>query len=444
MSPKNIFLSLFIFPFLLPCVFGHVGLGRKLILATKEIATENTGETYVVVFDAGSTGTRVHVFRFDENIDLLQIDGQLEIYAKVTPGLSSYADNPQQAANSIVPLLKKAVKAVPKNFRSHTPVELGVRRLFNSSSLLYEKEWVNVITGTQEGTYMWVTMNYFLGNLGNQYSKTVGVIDLGGASVQMAYGVSAQAAKNAPNTGEQYITKHHFKGNNYYLYVHSYLRYGKDAARAEIMKYTNDSVNYCLISGYNGIYKYNGAVYHARSSSSGSNYKKCKQNVLEALNVNAKCEVKNCTFNGVWNGGGGAGQDKLYLASAFYYLASDCNLIDNNAESGEITPADIKRAAITACSLSSMEEARKKYPKAWTSNLPYLCMDLVYQYTLLKKGFGLNRDKEVTVISKVKYGDFYAKAEWPLGSAIETVSARPSTKPEAKSVYNFWSHAYAQ
>lgn len=67
-------------------------------------------------------------------------------------------------------------------------------------------------------------------------------------------------------------------------------------------------------------------MYNAISPSSGSDYEKCRENVLEALNLNAKCEVKNCTFNGVWNGGGGAGQDKLYLTSAFYYTAADVSL----------------------------------------------------------------------------------------------------------------------
>ncbi|KAJ4787000.1 Ectonucleoside triphosphate diphosphohydrolase 5 [Rhynchospora pubera] len=384
MLSKPFSVSFFLSIFVLPCVFGHVELGRKVNLSARETESEKSSETYVVIFDAGSSGTRVHLFRFDENIDLLQIDGQLEIYAKVSPGLSTYAEIPQEAASSIVPLLEKAVNAIPENLRSQTPVKLGV------------------------------AMNYLLGHLGEEYSQTVGIIDLGGASVQMAYAISAQAAENAPRTGEQYITEHHLKGTNYYLYVHSYLSYGQDAARAEILKSTNDSVNYCILSGYN------------------------------ALNVNAKCEVKNCTFNGVWNGGGGAGQDKLYLASAFFYVASDDNIIDRNAQSGELTPAEFKRAAISACALSSLEEAHAKYPNAWSSNLPYLCMDLVYQYTLLTTGFGLSDEKEVTVIDKVKYGDFYVEAKWPLGNAIETASASPSTKLEVKNMYQFWSHAYTQ
>ncbi|KAF3327295.1 apyrase 3 [Carex littledalei] len=461
MLTKPFFPRLFLVLLLvLPCLFGNGALGRKMTLVTREVRIQNSGEIYVVIFDAGSSGTRVHVFRFDENINILPINGELDVQAKVTPGLSSYSDNPKEAASSIAPLLEKAVNTVPVKLRLQTPVKLGataglrligeeksekilhaVQILFSNSSLWYEKDWVVVISGTEEGTYMWVTMNYLLGHLGNEYSKTVGVVDLGGASVQMAYAISAETASNAPTTGEEYISKHHLRGTNYNLYVHSYLRYGQDAARAEILKSTNDSVNYCILSGYNGKYKYNGALYNARSSSSGSNYDKCRENVLEALNLNANCEVQNCTFNGVWNGGGGAGQDKLYLATAFYYRAADFNIINSKAGSGEATPADFKRAAAVTCALKSQEEASTKYPNVWTSNLPFVCMDLVYQYTLLTSGFGLDDEKSVTLIDKVKYGDFYPEASWPLGSAIQTVSTMSSTKQEAKNMFRFWSHA---
>lgn len=71
-----------------------------------------TGEKYAVVIDAGSTGSRVHIFKF------LVVGGALELqfdkFEQLKPGLSSFADNPPAAAESLKPLLDLALQTVPQ------------------------------------------------------------------------------------------------------------------------------------------------------------------------------------------------------------------------------------------------------------------------------------------------------------------------------------------
>lgn len=52
-----------------------------------------------------------------------------------------------------------------------------------------------------------------------------------------------------------------------------------------------------------------------------------------------------------------------------------------------VRPADFEDAAKQACQ-TELENAKSTFPRVDEGNLPYLCMDLIYQYTLLVDGFG--------------------------------------------------------
>ncbi|KAK4740468.1 hypothetical protein SAY87_032349 [Trapa incisa] len=418
---------------------------QEYAISGRKASLNGGAKTYAVIFDAGSSGSRVHVFCFDKYMNLVTIGRELELFVQIKPGLSAYAQNPQEAANSLQILLDKAESVVPRDLLSKTPVRVGataglralgveasdrileaVRELLKDRSRLKsEPEGVTVLDGTREGAYQWVTINYLLGKLGRKYSDTVGVVDLGGGSVQMAYAISEENAMKAPRISDgqdTYVKDMYLRGRNYHLYVHSYLHYGLLAARAEILR-TSGSENPCISVGYEGYYKYGGTDYPVSPSPSGSSMHECKRVASKALKVNeTACTHMKCTFGGVWNGGGGDGQKNLFVASFFFDRAAEAGFIDPNKPVAEVRPSEFEEAAKRACH-TKLGDAKSVYPGVEEGNLPYLCMDLVYQYTLLVDGFGIDPWQKITLVKKVKYQNSFVEAAWPLGSAIEAISA---------------------
>ncbi|KAJ1389319.1 Nucleoside phosphatase GDA1/CD39 [Sesbania bispinosa] len=495
--------------YLMPSTSSNESIEDYALTHRKMSPDRKSSDSFAVIFDAGSSGSRVHVFRFDYNLDLVHIGKDLELFVQIKPGLSAYAQNPRQAAESLITLLDKAESVVPREFRPMTPVRVGataglralegdasdrilqaVRDLLKErSTLKYEPDAVTVLDGTQEGAFQWdingdnvgrrtsaiaivrecmwfkgclqewseiptndgglrtwtTTMirNHQLGwwlevisgtmtgvnnngCLRKDYSETVGVVDLGGGSVQMAYAISETGAAKAPKVPDRedpYVKEMFLRGRKYYLYVHSYLRYGLLAARAEILKVSDDSGNPCILAGFNGSYNYGGKSFKASSSPASSSLKDCKSIAQKALKVNeSTCTHMKCTFGGIWNGGGGDGQKNLFVASFFFDRAAEAGFADPNLPVVKVRPVDFEDAAKKACQ-TKLEDAKSTYQRVEEGNLPYLCMDLVYQYTLLVVGFGLDPLQHITLVKKVQYHDALVEAAWPLGSAIEAVSS---------------------
>jgi hypothetical protein len=144
---------------------------------------------YALMIDAGSTGSRMHVYTFSnclaDDVSASEAQNALptlkdELFYPITPGLSSYKGNPKGAAKSLEPLLEKALEAVPKSERSCTPIAVkataGLRLLGKkeSADILNEverwltQEWpfhvvedgVVIMDGKDEGVYAWITINY--------------------------------------------------------------------------------------------------------------------------------------------------------------------------------------------------------------------------------------------------------------------------------------------
>jgi len=88
------------------------------------------------MIDAGSTGSRIHVYRF--NYCNLSPTLEDEIFKEIKPGLSAYPDDPKMAADSLEPLLKLAMDEIPKELQDCTPIAVkataGLRLLGEEKS----------------------------------------------------------------------------------------------------------------------------------------------------------------------------------------------------------------------------------------------------------------------------------------------------------------------
>eukprot|EP00899_Mesostigma_viride_P008765 jgi/Mesvir1/17890/Mv12961-RA.2 len=376
---------------------------------------------YAVIFDAGSTGSRVHVYCFDANTHLheMLVDGrpELELFKQVKPGLSSFADNLEGVRGHLTPLLEAAVAIVPHTHHKSTPIALkataglrllrpeqaeglleAVRTLFAEYPFHLKPDAVSILDGTDEGAFGWVSVNYLLGRLSSgELAKTVGLMDLGGGSVQIVHAIPDEAAQLAPDTGGAAVLRLHVLGQPYNVYVHSYLGYGLMAARAALLEgqAADESGSPCMPRGYNGSYVYASKEIPAHPSRRGSSFSGCSAVARAVVRAEAECLRKQvdelariCAFNGVWSPGGVTGTAEFYLASYFYERAQQTGVMqDPQLPLSAAKVADYAEAGEAACG-KGLDDINRSFPLLDAKERPFLCLDLTYLHTLLSNGFG--------------------------------------------------------
>jgi len=62
---------------------------------------------------AFAAGSRVHIYSFTKSKGQMDLDE--DTFEQLRPGLSAYADSPEKAAQSLQPLMKKALDTVPNH-----------------------------------------------------------------------------------------------------------------------------------------------------------------------------------------------------------------------------------------------------------------------------------------------------------------------------------------
>ncbi|KAJ2615653.1 Guanosine-diphosphatase [Coemansia sp. RSA 1804] len=414
---------------------------------------------YVLMVDAGSTGSRIHVYKF--NYCKSQPELEDEIFEQRKPGLSSFDDNADGAAHSLDDLLEVAMRGVPESLRACTPIAVkataGLRMLGaeKSQRILSAVEThlrtdypfrlipgspVEIMDGKDEGIYAWITVNYLLGSLGDSAHNTAATFDLGGGSTQIVFEPRYEAwDPSNPGAPQMAPGEHRYNvaygGQNYTLYQHSYLGYGLMQARMKIKTLIAEeaansgrfSVEHpCFPPGFreevsiaNGKTQVtikgtpkDAIAAAAAAASGGSNEDACHKTILKIFAKDAHCPLKPCSFNGVYQ----PALDKTFASNPFYIFSYFYDRTFPLGVRDEFKLADVKALTDKVCKHDVSLFASKEQQHEIAAENHY-CLDLSFQYALLSDGVGMPDSRVVRSASKIKD----AETGWCLGASLSVL-----------------------
>ncbi|KAE8441278.1 hypothetical protein EG329_005544 [Mollisiaceae sp. DMI_Dod_QoI] len=306
-----------------------------------------------VILDAGSSGTRVHVYRWlnaararqdaksDDLLSLPKLQTKSHYTKKIKPGVSTFGDHPGDVGpEHLQELLDHALNIVPEIQVKDTPIFLmataGVRLLepVQQKALLSEicsyaqkhTEFslpdcdlhIQVIPGETEGLYGWIAANYLLGGFDNpdqhNHGKghhTYGFLDMGGASAQIAFAPnSTEAEKHANDLKLLRMRTLNGDAAEYKVFTTTWLGFGVNQAReryvealmdASYTKSAHELLDPCLPSGLKTTLQ--GKVTDGVASTDpvllGTGlFDECLRKTYPLLDKDAPCEDQPCLLHG--------------------------------------------------------------------------------------------------------------------------------------------------
>lgn len=230
--------------------------------------------SYGIILDAGSSGTRVYVYKWKTAAHARASDSSKELQRlpevetkkkwrkKVHPGVSTFGEKPEEVGpEHLAPLIDFALEIVPPEEVENTPIFLlataGMRLLpeYQRAQVLenicgyFQRNTkfqlpdcglhVQVIPGETEGLYGWIAANYLLGGFdvpdehqhGNGH-HTYGFLDMGGASAQIAFAPNAtESEKHAEDLKLLRLRRVNGENLEHRVFVTTWLGFGANEAR---------------------------------------------------------------------------------------------------------------------------------------------------------------------------------------------------------------------
>ena len=439
------------------------------------------------MIDAGSTGSRIHAYRFNNCGPTPELENEMFKQTEKKEGgsgLSSYDSDAVGAAKSLDVLLDEAVRIVPKDQQSCTPIAVkataGLRKLGEEKSerilaavrerleksypfpvVSKERGGVEVMNGTDEGVYAWITTNYLLGRIGSaERNPTAAIFDLGGGSTQIVFEPTfpKPAGGGAEETLSEGEHKYNltFGGRDFTLYQHSYLGYGLMAAREKLHKAVLENaaesnqkssdrkwldepvVNPCIAPGQSRLVDVELEAGHplftsssaspsdesrklsvnmtGPSAESGGSPAQCRGLAEKTLHKGEKCKMAPCAFAGVHQPALSKvfSHEDIFLFSYFYdrtqplgmpesFSLSELKSLTAKVCQGESAWSEFESVGVKG--VDAVEELKGR---------PETCLDLNFMLALLLTGYEMPLEREVRIAKKIKEKEL----GWCLGASL--------------------------
>ncbi|KAL4978353.1 nucleoside phosphatase GDA1/CD39 [Aspergillus desertorum] len=433
---------------------------------------------YAMMIDAGSQGSRIHVYKFNNcgsTPELEHEEFKQTERKEGGSGLSSYREDAEGAAKSLDPLMAVAMSTVPDEYKSCSPIAVkataGLRMLGPELSekileavrtrleTIYpfpvvsrEQGGVEIMDGKDEGVYAWITTNYLLGKIGGpDETPTAAVFDLGGGSTQIVF---QPTFEKSPSGGmpEHLAEGDHkydlqFGGRHFELYQHSHLGYGLMAARDAVHKAVVEAKlasmppddrswlsqpisNPCIGPGMERevTLKYEGEqAKHPLApevkvrmvgpkEGAPSTAAQCRGLTEKILNKDAACALAPCSFNGVHQPSleKTFAKEDVYIFSYFYERTQPLGMPES------FTLDELHDLTKTVCAGEPAWNVFEGIPDALNElrGRPEWCLDLNFQLGLLHTGYEMPLSREVKIAKKIKGNEL----GWCLGASLPLLS----------------------
>lgn len=216
-----------------------VNLWFFIIISFASFTAQAANETCVqhrcvAIVDAGSSGSRLHIYSYD--IDNAKSPVNItEVWSKKTkPGFASLEVSRPTVETYLTNLFLDApVANLPTYFYATAGMRLlpqptqekfyGILRQWFANQSQWQLQDAKTITGKEEGFFGWLAVNYQIGSLFSRDKDLVGVMDMGGASVQISFPIQKTEKINPQDIQQFDLYGRHFK-----LFIHSFLGLGQN------------------------------------------------------------------------------------------------------------------------------------------------------------------------------------------------------------------------